>query len=241
MTHKTTRRNAGPIVLGGEGLVCRVRPWPNQPDTAHLVMYQQIRPPTVAELQRWSTELAEMGFLRVRTSALGMDAGLRVRAVGFNQIQELFLLQHDAPRRVPTSGRPTGRLVLDQHRLAADVDAAAFGAEWSLDADAIVEVRNATPRSRARTAGDSPLQAYAITGRDGRQGFLQRLAVDPSHHREGLGLALVRDSLNWLGRWRVAQVLVNTPTDNQPALALYEQVGFRRLPERLRVYERELA
>ena len=49
------------------------------------------------------------------------------------------------------------------------------------------------------------------------------------------------DSLQWLARWRVQRVLVNTPTDNEPALALYEQLGFQRMTERLRVYEQALA
>ena len=106
----------------------------------------------------------------------------------------------------------------------------------------MADVRCATPRHRARLAGDGDahLAAYAITGRDASQGFLQRLAVDPAYQRRGLGRALVLDSLQWLGRWRVRRVLVNTPTDNEAALALYEQVGFHRLPERLGVYERIL-
>jgi ribosomal protein S18 acetylase RimI-like enzyme len=51
---------------------------------------------------------------------------------------------------------------------------------------------------------------------------------------------LVDDCLRWLARWRVDRVLVNTPTDNHVALRLYETAGFRRLSERLRVFERDL-
>ena len=110
------------------------------------------------------------------------------------------------------------------------------------DLASVADVRRATPRHRARLAraDDAHLAAYAITGRDADQGFLQRLAVDPAHQRRGLGRSLVLDSLKWLGRWRVGRVLVNTPTDNEAALSLYEQVGFHRLPERLGVYERIL-
>lgn len=241
MMNEAARRDTGFIVLRGDGLVCRARSWPTQPHTAQLVMYQQVRPPTIADLQRWAFELAGMGFNRIRTSALGTSASVRVEAAGYIPIQELVLLQHDQPRRVAAPAHPTARLAIDQHGRAAEVDAAAFGGEWSLDADAIVDVRHATPKHRARTAGGSPFHAYAITGRDNRQGFLQRLAVDPDHQREGLGTALVCDSLRWLSRWRVDRVLVNTPTTNDAALALYEQVGFHRLRERLRVYERGIA
>ena len=241
MMNEAARPAAGHIVLRGEGLVCRARAWPSLPATAHLVMYQQIRPPSTAELHRWCGELAAAGFTNVRTSALASVASRRVEAAGFQEIQELVLLQHDRPRRAPRPGRSTSRLLVDRHLVAARLDAAAFGAEWSLDADAIQDVRHATPAHRARVAGDDGPVAYAISGRDVRQGFLQRLAVAPEHQGRGWGTALVLDSLRWAGRWRADRVLVNTPTTNLVALGLYEGLGFHRLQERLRVYERSLA
>jgi len=164
-----------------------------------------------------------------------------VELAGFHTIQELVLLQHDHPRRAPRPRASIGRLVSDRQGEAAAIDRAAFGHEWSLDADAIDDVRRATPSHRARTAGGTAFQAYAITGRDARQGFLQRLAVAPEHQGQGLGTALVLDALRWSGRWRADRVLVNTPTTNLVALGLYERLGFHRLTERLRVYERSLA
>jgi ribosomal protein S18 acetylase RimI-like enzyme len=228
-------------VLRGDGLVCRARTWPSLPDTAQLVMYQQVRPPTTADLERWSDQLAQMGFARLRTSALATAAARRVELAGFHTIQELVLLQHDEPRTAARPRTSTSRLLTDRQAEAARIDRAAFGAEWSLDASAIDDVRHATPAHRARTAGGTAFQAYAITGRDARQGFLQRLAVAPEHQGQGLGTALVQDSLRWSGRWRADRVLVNTPTTNLVALALYERLGFHRLTERLRVYERSLA
>jgi ribosomal protein S18 acetylase RimI-like enzyme len=240
MMNEAARPAAGHIVLRGDGLVCRARPWPSMPDTAQLVMYQQIRPPSTTDLARWGQQLAEMGFTRIRTSALAATAGRRVELAGFHSIQELVLLQHDEPRSAPRPRSSTTRLVETGHAAAALIDTAAFGTEWSLDADAIDDVRRATPAHRARTAGGTPFHAYAISGRDARQGFLQRLAVAPEHQRQGFGTALVLDSLRWSGRWRADRVLVNTPTTNEVALELYERVGFHRLSERLRVYERGL-
>ena len=107
---------------------------------------------------------------------------------------------------------------------------------------AIADVRSATPRHRARTIHrDGRLVAFAVSGRDGRLGFLQRLAVDPGAQHQGLGRRLVLDSLRWAGRWRAARVLVNTHVDNEPALALYAATGFVRLPDELVVLERPLA
>ena len=225
--------------LRARGITARVRPWPADHDTAHLILYHQSLMPEVHELQRWADELAGRGYRRVRTTALATVASARFDRAGFTTVQELVLLQHDDPRTAPAPAIPTLRLVESQHRSAAGVDRAAFGPEWHLDASAVADVCAATPRHRARRIGD--VDAYAITGRDSRQGFLQRLAVHPDQQRQGLGRALALDSLRSLARWRVTKVLVNTPVDNEPALDLYRSLGFRPLPERLRVFERSCA
>lgn len=230
-----TRPRSG--VLRARGITVRVRPWPADRDTAHVIFYHQSMLPEVHELDRWVDELAAQGFRRVRTTALATVASARFDRAGFSIVQELVLLQHDDPRSAPAPAHPTRRLDITEHDDAAAVDRAAFGDEWHLDAAAIADVRAATPRHRARCIGT--IDAYAVTGRDSRQGFLQRLAVHPDAQRRGLGRALALDSLRSLARWRVTRVLVNTPVDNEPALALYRSLGFHPLPERLRVYERD--
>jgi len=237
------------LVLHGNGVSCRVQHWSFQPQTAQLVLYHQQRLPTLNDLLRWTDRLAELGYTTVRTTALAVPAGVRAETAGFHSIQELVLLEHTNPRHPPrttphtttstTTSTTTQRLVASQHAVASKIDVAAFTDEWGLEPRAIDAVCAATPRFRARSAGE-PMSAYALSGRDAKQGFLQRLAVAPAQQRGGLGRALVLDSLQWLARWRVHRVLVNTPTDNYPALALYEQLGFRRMSERLRVYERAL-
>ncbi|MBU6315852.1 MAG: GNAT family N-acetyltransferase [Acidobacteria bacterium] len=230
----------GPLTLRGEGVSGRVLEWPSQPGVAQLIMYQQHRLPSADDLRRWSDQLYAWGFQRIRTSALAPVAAHRVESVGFHMVQELVLLENDHPRDAPRPTAATGRLLIGQHQSASDLDHAAFGPGWSLDPPAIEEVRHATPHHRARYTGDTELSAYALTGRDARQGFLQRLAVRPDQQGKGLGRSLVNDCLRWLGRWRVDRVLVNTPVDNHVALGLYETSGFSRLTERLRVFERDL-
>lgn len=240
-------RRRAPFVLRGDGMSCRVQQWSFRPTTAQLVLYQQRALPSADDLRRWSEQLTELGFTALRTTAVTGQAVPRLEAAGFTVLQELVLLEHtalhEAGRNTPV-GRPapvvpTRRLLVAEHGRASAIDVDAFGRDWALDDIAVHDVCAATPRHRARAAGD-PLAAYAITGRDGRQGFLQRLAVRQAAQRNGLGVALVRDSLQWLARWRCTRALVNTPVDNAAALGLYEGIGFRRLPERLRVYEREL-
>lgn len=230
-----------PVVLRGAGGTCRVRSWPFQPDVAQMVVVTSPRSPSDRDLELWADALTAAGYRTVRTGAVATGTGERLAHAGYHPVQELVLLCHDHPSEAAAPELPTARLARSApaRQRASDVDRAAFDDGWQLDPAAVDDVCRATPRHRARTAGDG-VHAYAISGRDARQGFLQRLAVEPDHQGSGLGRALVADSLRWLARRRVQRVLVNTPVDNDRALELYERAGFRRLPEPLRVYERDL-
>jgi ribosomal protein S18 acetylase RimI-like enzyme len=121
------------------------------------------------------------------------------------------------------------------------VDARSFGSFWRLDADGVNDARSATTYARYRVArrGDT-IVGYAITGRQGRAGYLQRLAVDPENRGYGIGTALVMDGVHWLAMWRALTVVVNTQESNAAALSLYESLGFRRKPDGLTVWSTRL-
>ncbi len=241
--NKPPARARAPFLLHGASTTCRVQQWSYRADTAQLVLYHQRAMPSAADLTQWCRELAALGYHHVRTSAVAGVVAAALESAGFTVFQQLALLEHTDVRRASrTLGEvaATTRLLAGQRAAASRIDTAAFGREWALDQVALHEVCAATPRHHARGVGE-PLAGYAITGRDGRQGFLQRLAVHPDAQRQGLGLALVADSLAWMARWRVVRALVNTPTDNEGALDLYRRVGYRRLPELLYVYERSLS
>ena len=72
-----------------------------------------------------------------------------------------------------------------------------------------------------------------VHGRAGPAGYVQRLAVRPEASGRGWGSALVLDGLRWMARTGCKEALVNTHTDNARALALYERLGFRPLPDGL--------
>ena len=123
-----------------------------------------------------------------------------------------------------------------------DLDALAFDDFWQLGPDGLRDALQATPAARFRVAEGrrgGPI-AYAITGRAGRRGYLQRIAVHPDARRQGLGRVLVFDALRWLRHHDVQRALVNTQWENHGALALYESCGFRRLPVGLCVLDRAL-
>lgn len=232
---------------------CRVQPWSFQPHVAHMVINHQHRVPSLADIRQWTERLPELGYSAVRTNALSRATARQMECAGYSVLQELVLLELISPRGAVNAAmgashhadrraarHATRPLDSAQVTEVSDIDVAAFGIEWGLSEAAVLDVCGATPRHRLRGAGD-PLAAFAISGRDGRQGFLQRLSVSPASQRQGLGRALVLDSLEWMTRWRVQRVLVNTSFENHAALELYQRFGFRRIGERLRVYERLLS
>ncbi len=217
---------------------------------AQFVLLDQRRVPTPQDIARWLVAIAELGYTTVRSGALNESQVGALLPHGFRERQRLALLEHPLRRdttQLVLASRAAGlhRLRDAAHSAAADVDRAAFTEPWALDAPGIADVCAATRRHRARCAtvtgtGTGKLIAYAVSGRDGRLGFLQRLAVHPDHQRTGLGAVLVDDALRWAWRWRCERMLVNTDVANERALALYVRHGFVRLPTVLTVLERAL-
>jgi ribosomal protein S18 acetylase RimI-like enzyme len=121
------------------------------------------------------------------------------------------------------------------------VDAAAFPASWRLDRTGLREAMVATPHARYRVATGPGVVGYAVAGRAGSRGYLQRLAVDPSLAGRGIGAALVVDALTWMRGHGVTRAVVNTQVVNDRALALYQRLGFVLQPIGLAVLRRPLA
>ena len=170
--------------------------------------------------------LAQNGVQRVFTSAITSQEQDFFKELGFELHEELLLLSHNLSAQIPAPTRPTRRAQRSDRPHILDIDASTFSQFWQFDAISLTEAIKATPRSRVRVnTGPSP-QGFAITGRSGRQGFLQRLAVHPTHQGSGLGRSLVADALRWLQNRRVHEVLVNTQIENFTALELYESTGF---------------
>ena len=234
-----------PLILRAGGVVARIRPWAFEPNVAHLVLYNQSRLPTPSAITGWIGDLRTAGYERIRTGALGAQAGARFERLGFEAIQSLALLEHTSIGAAVAASAKTSvsvvRLAADEDAEASHVDVEAFGAGWCIDRIGIGDVRSATPRHRARTVRtEQQIVAYSVSGRDGRDGYIQRLAVSPDHQKRGYGFALLTDSMRWMARWRVQRALVNTHIGNDAALALYHRLGFTDLSDRLHVFERRI-
>ncbi|MEO7836128.1 MAG: GNAT family N-acetyltransferase [Acidimicrobiales bacterium] len=186
-------------------------------------------------------QLAARGFSRFVTSALSVPEQAGFLGAGFGVEENLHLLIHDLRWLPEAPSAPLRRATHADRRGVLDVDGRAFPAFWRIDDEGLADALAATPRTRFRVASwETGVMAYAITGRSGRRGFLQRLAVEPDRQRDGVGRALALDALHWLRRWRVERAVVNTQLDNAAALGLYESLGFRREKACLSVLSRDL-
>jgi len=210
----------------------RAGPWRGHRDVAYLSPLANAPLPSAAFVRRCLEQLAAHGYQRVVTGALSPAETTGFLAAGFEISEQLHLLAHDL-RRIPDAPSPVPlrRIGHGEQARVLDVDHRAFPPFWRLDPGGLQDAVHATPQARWRVAGHHrTVIGYAITGRSGRRGYLQRLAVDPDQSGQGIGAALVVDGLRWLKRWRVEHVAVNTQLDNDRALRLYERLGFRRQP-----------
>lgn len=215
-----------------------------------LVLLDQDTVPDEAEITGWLAGVDAPRVHTVRTGALFPAAAERFGAAGFDVADTLALLRIDLttePAMEPPAPPPdvsTGALRRTHHGAAAAIDQAAFGEGWGNDTAALTEIRTATPahhataRFRRHGRVRRSLVGFAITGAASGQGYLQRLAVDPSEQRLGHGRALTLESLAWMRRRGLAAGLVNTAVTNDSALALYRSVGFQPLAEHLVVMQR---
>jgi GNAT superfamily N-acetyltransferase len=228
-----------------------LRPWPLDASIRHLVMLDVAMIPSVDEVERW-LESAYRAVPTdptvpsvVRTGALYPAAAEAFLARGFVVVDRLALLQRQltgsAPpgSRGPSSSRGTRRVRKRDLATIARIDQAAFPIGWGNDADSLAGIIAATPQARGRMARDAERTpvGFALTGKAGTTGYLQRIAVRPDARRAGLGRRLVDDALHWLMRRGARRALVNTGFDNRPALRMYEDASFELLDDELLVLE----
>lgn len=225
---------------GGPDDGLRAVPWRGDRRTA------QVSPPrgapSAAAVRACLARLVGDGYVAVLTTALGTPEQAPFLDAGFEVHERLHLLAHDLSPIPDAPGLRLRRARRSDRPRVLEIDAAAFPQFWQLDDAGLDDALTATPTSRFRVGPPGGLvRGYAVTGRAGSRGYLQRLAVDPDRQREGLGTALVVDGLRWARRWGAREVLVNTQEGNEVAVATYEALGFVARREGLAVLRRELA
>ncbi len=227
-----TRTTAATV--GGHRL--RVTPWQGHRHVALVGPARARRNPTRDEIGRCLESLHQRGVISAFTPALSAFEAEPFLQAGFSLHERLHLLAcrldgtTPSPSQRMRAGRPWDR------RRVLDIDTRAFEQFWQFDKFSLRDARRATPISRFTVATEGRhVIGYAVTGKAGRRGYLQRLAVDPERTGGGVGTALVHDCFRWLEGRGVDTVMVNTQETNTRALGLYEHLGFRRQSEGLLV------
>jgi ribosomal protein S18 acetylase RimI-like enzyme len=226
----------------------RVLPWRGSTQTAYLTPVPDAPPPSRTFIERCVARLSAQGYAHVVTPALAPAEQRSFLLAGFEPHEQLHLLAHDLLDLPPSRRGATRRARRGDKRAVLAVDEAAFAPFWRLDRAGLQEALEAVPVTRFRvstaakgaTAVKGSVAGYAIAGTAARQGYLQRLAVEPHHQHEGRGLALVADALHWVRRRGAGRAVVNTQLGNEAAVSLYTRAGFRVQPGGLAVLRRAL-
>lgn len=228
-----------------DGARFRAGRWRARGDLAYLVPLSPAHTLTTDALAKAREALGSQGFDAIVTAAVAPPERAAFVRDGFEEREHLHLLRHDLTGLPPTRRRRPWRTGPRMERGARadraavlDLDARTFDDFWHLDDDGLTDAMEATPVSRLRVIRDPGIVGYAVAGRAGTQGFLQRLAVDPGRQGAGLGSALVHDALHWMRRRGATIAWVNTQEANARALGLYEHLGFRPADHNLTVLAR---
>jgi GNAT superfamily N-acetyltransferase len=193
-------------------------------------------PPTADTVRRIVDDLLAAGHSRVVTPALDRREREPFLAAGGTVIDELHLLSRSLDAAVDHPSEPTTRRARRRDWGPVEaLDERAFDAFWHFGADELADAIAATPAARFRVVGSTHPWGYAVCGRAGSEGFVQRLAVDPARQGCGVGSALLLDGLRWLRRRGARRALVNTQRVNERALTLYRRHGFELEPSGLSV------
>lgn len=226
--------------LRWHGGTARLGPWRGRADIGYVAVGAD-GPPSPEVVERCVEQLRRRGFLEAVTSALSPFQSLPFVDAGFHVRERLVLLARPLDGPLPAAECRTRRARRCDRAEIVALDHLAFDGFWRFDAAGLEDAAGATPVARFRVADDPDgIVAYAITGRAGATGYLQRVAVHPRARRRGWGRAMVADGLRWLAADGAERVMVNTQPDNDAALRLYEACGFRRLPLGLCVLGRDL-
>jgi ribosomal protein S18 acetylase RimI-like enzyme len=213
----------------------RLAPWRGNADIAQLVVGPDARA-EASDVAGCLDRTRELGYRAVVTGAVNdedaapfLDAGLTLR-------EHLHLLACDLTTEPPAPERRLSWAGAWDRRGIVALDDAAFEPFWRLGAAGVRDALDATPKSRLRVGrGDPRVAAYAIAGRAGEYGYIQRVAVHPDARHRGWGRALVADAVSWMWKHGSRRAYVNTQLENHAALDLYQTCGFTVLPDGLSV------
>jgi len=199
----------------------------------------------------WSTanqEIANAGGAKVAAIAVQPWFQDVLAASGFENRQQIVMLdwrgfagQLSAASLSTSKGAPEASGIYIRRMTEADLpavektDAASFDPLWH---NPLETLRRAFAQAMYVTVAEneSGIIGYQLSTGGGQRAHLARLAVHPSVQGQGAGRALLSDLFAHLTRAGIPKLSVNTQSDNQVSLKLYQRMGFVRTGEEYPVY-----
>ncbi|HEY3474580.1 MAG TPA: N-acetyltransferase [Anaerolineales bacterium] len=192
----------------------------------------------------WATardEIARAGGAKVAAIAIQPWFQDVMAASGFENRQQIVMLEW----RQQTSGRLASTFAASGIRIRrmteADLpevektDAASFDRLWQ---NPLETIRRAFAQALYVTVAESEsgIIGYQLSTGGGQRAHLARLAVHPAVQGKGAGRALLNDLFRYITYAGISRLSVNTQSDNQASLSLYQRMGFMRTGEEYPVY-----
>jgi ribosomal protein S18 acetylase RimI-like enzyme len=182
-------------------------------------------------------EIARAGGAKVAAIAIQPWFQNLLAASGFENRQQIVLLEW---RYQPITARETAGIrirkmtELDLPEVEK-TDAASFDPLWQNPLDTL---RRAYAQALYATVAENEnrIIGYQISTGGGQRAHLARLAVHPVVQGKGAGRALLNDLFVFLTYMGISRLSVNTQSDNQASLSLYQRMGFVRTGEQYPVY-----
>jgi ribosomal-protein-alanine N-acetyltransferase len=114
-------------------------------------------------------------------------------------------------------------------------DAASFEPLWQ---NPLETLRRAFAQALYVTVAENEngIIGYQLSTGSNQRAHLARLAVHPKVQGKGAGRALLSDLFTYLTYAGIPRLSVNTQSDNQVSLSLYQRMGFVRTGEQYPVY-----
>jgi ribosomal protein S18 acetylase RimI-like enzyme len=204
---------------------------------------------------RWSAENAWNMIWSPAREEIARAGGAKVAAIaiqpwfqdilagnGFVNHQQIVMLEW---RYQPSAAHAESeirirRMTEDDLPDVEKTDAASFDPLWQNPLDTI---RRAFAQALYPTVAENEegIIGYQFSTGGGQRAHLARLAVHPSVQGKGAGRALLNDLFQYITYAGISKLSVNTQSDNQGSLRLYQRMGFLRTGEEYPVFTCDVA
>ena len=188
----------------------------------------------------WSTakqEIAEAGGAKVAAIAIQPWFQDVLATSGFENRQQIVMLEwrYQLWTARQASGIRIRKMTEADLPAVEKTDAASFEPLWQ---NPLETLRRAFKQALYATVAENEngIAGYQLSTGGGQRAHLARLAVHPAIQGKGAGRALLSDLFSYLSYTGISRLSVNTQSDNQVSLSLYQRMGFVRTGEQYPVY-----